>query len=449
MIHSPKVLWGEGLFLRPQHFQRQDAYHEGRLVEMSRTLHPYAWGVRSVKVAADALQAGVLRLTELQVVFPDGELYNAPHEDELPPPVTLSAVQSNTNSVLFHLAMAPLRSIGSNFAATGEEASTGVRFVQHNEPASDWFTGAAEAEVTTLRKSVRLLSEGEPRDHLVNMPLLRIKRTATGDWEVDPRFVPPCVSIAASPILHGALRRLLDVLQAKVDALYGFHREPSKNIIEFRSGDVASFWLLHTASAAFAGLSHYLQNPKLHPERLFERLLELAGALMTFSRSFTLADLPAYQHDNPGPSFAKLDHIVRELLETVISTRYFAIALDEVRPSFHQGRLDSEKITPSSHLYLGVAATMQPSELVEAVPLRFKVGAPDDVEKLVLSAMPGVRLTHAPQVPAAVPVRPGHFYFLLEPRGSLYERMLQAQSVSIYVPNSVAGLQLELVAVAS
>ena len=45
-------------------------------------------------------------------------------------------------------------------------------------------------------------------------------------------------------------------------------------------------------------------------------------------------------------------------------------------------------------------------ELVEVVPLRFKVGAPDDVEKLVLSAMPGVRLAHAPQVPAAVPVRP-------------------------------------------
>jgi type VI secretion system protein ImpJ len=446
-MQSSKVLWGEGLFLRPQHFQRQDAYHEWRLVEMSRALHPYAWGVRSLKVAADALQTGVLRLSELQVVLPDGEIYNAPQEDELPAPVSLSSLPPNTTSVVFHLAMPPLRSVGSNFSAQGDQgAPSGVRFVQHNEQAPDWFTGAVEAEVTTLRKHARLLAETEPRDHLVNLPLLRLRRTSTGDFELDPRFVPPSLSIASSPVLHAALRRLLDVLQAKVDALYGFHREPSKNVIEFRSGDVASFWLLHTASAAFAGLSHYLQNPKLHPERLFERLLELAGALMTFSRSYTLADLPAYQHDLPGPSFAKLDHIVRELLEAVISTRCFSIALQEAKPSFHQGRLDSEKITASTSLYLGVAGTMPPNELVEAVPLRIKLGAPDDVEKLVLSAMPGVRLTHAPQVPAAIPVRPGHFYFLLEPRGALYERMLQAQSISLYVPSG-SGFQLELVAV--
>jgi type VI secretion system protein ImpJ len=447
VIQSSKVLWGEGLFLRPQHFQRQDAYHEWRLAEMSRSLHPYAWGVRSLKVAADALQTGVLRLTELQVVFPDGELYNAPHEDELPAPVSLSTVQPNTTSLVFHLAIAPLRRVGSNFSAEAEANGHGVRFIQQDEPAADWFTGAVEAQVTTLRKRARLLADTEPRDHLVHLPLLRLKRTSTGDFEVDARFVPPAVSIAAAPVLHGALRRLLDVLQAKVDALYGLHREPSKNIIEFRSGDVASFWLLHTASAAFASLSHYLHNPKLHPERLFERLLELAGALMTFSRSHTLADLPAYQHEAPGPAFAKLDHIVRELLETVISTRSFQIALEQPKPSFHLGRLDSEKINAGTALYLGVAGTLPPAELVEAVPLRFKVGAPDDVEKLVLSAMPGVRLTHTPQVPSAVPVRPGYFYFLLEPRGALYERMLQAQSISLYVPSGSAGFQLELVAV--
>ena len=73
MIPSSKVLWGEGLFLRPQHFQHQDAYHEWRLAEATRSLHPYAWGVRRVRVDAEGLQTGVLRLDELALVFPDGE----------------------------------------------------------------------------------------------------------------------------------------------------------------------------------------------------------------------------------------------------------------------------------------------------------------------------------------------------------------------------------------
>lgn len=454
MIQSAKVLWGEGLFLRPQHFQQQDAYHEWRLAQSMRLLHPYAWGVRHLKVDVDALQAGRLRLLEVQVAFPDGELLNAPTDDVLPPPIDLSSLaeghtdpQAEGSTLTFHLAMAPVRAQGSNLAATAEEADTAMRYHRVAQQTSDAYTAAASAEVITLRKSVRLLHESAPRAHLMSLPLLRLKRTSTGGFELDGRFVPPCLHIQSSPTLFLHLRRLLEVLQAKVDALYGMHREPSRNVIEFRSGDVASFWLLHTASTALAGLSHLSRHPGLHPERLFEKLLELAGALMTFSKTFTLADLPSYDHTQPGPGFLKLDQIVRELLETVISTRCFAIALQERVPSFHHGRLASEQITQGTQLFLGVSAAMPPAELVEVVPQRFKVGAPDDVDKLVLSAMPGVRLVHAPQVPAAVPVRPGSYYFSLEPRGNLYDRMLQAQALTLYAPAGIQDLRLELVAV--
>ncbi|MBK1613899.1 type VI secretion system-associated protein [Rubrivivax gelatinosus] len=446
MLPSSKVLWGEGLFLRPQHFQRQDAYHEWRLAEGMRTLHPYAWGVRKCRVDTDALASGVLRFAELQIVFPDGEMYAAPGEDDLPAPVSLATLPTGATEFVFHAAMAPMRSAGSNSARGDAPADASMRFRQAAQDAADWFTAAAGADVVLLKRVVRVVAEHEPREHLVSLPLLRLRRQAAGGFEHDGRFMPPCVALQASPMLMLMLRRLIEMLQAKVDALYGFHREPSKHVIEFRSGDIASFWLLHTASSACAALAHYQYNPALHPERLFERLLELAGALMTFSKSFTLAELPPYRHDAPGPAFLKLDTIVRELLETVISTRYFAIALAEARPSFHVGRLDSEQITPSTTLVLGVSAAMPAAELVDAVPLRLKVGGPDDVDKLVLSAMAGVRLVHTPQVPAAIPVRPGTYYFQFEARGPLYERMLQSQSVTIYVPSGIEDVRLELFA---
>lgn len=448
MIQTSKVLWGEGLFLRPQHFQMQDAYHEWRLAQIAHLLHPYVWGVRSIKVDPDGLQNGLLRVMELQAVMPDGELFNAPAEDDLPPPMMLHARPPSdlASELTFHLAMAPIRANGTNMAASNRDADTAVRYHQHPMLAGDAYTQASQSEVIVLRKSARLVMETEPRDHLTTLPALRIKRTSTGGYEVDQRFMPPVVSIQASPMLSLQLRRLLDVLQAKVDALYGMHREPSKNIIEFRSGDVASFWLLHTASSALAGLSHLARHPGFHPERLFEKLLEIAGALMTFSKNYTLADLPTYDHLNPGPCFNRLDQIIRDLLETVISTRYFAIALKEQIPSFHQGRLESDALDGGTQLYLGVSAALPPAELVETVPSRFKVGAPDDVDKLVLSAMPGIRLVHTPQVPAAVPVRPGCYYFAIEPRGALYERMIQAQSITIYTPAGMSELHLELIA---
>jgi len=44
MSATSKVLWSEGLTLGPQHFQRQDLYHETRLQRIASALNPYCWG---------------------------------------------------------------------------------------------------------------------------------------------------------------------------------------------------------------------------------------------------------------------------------------------------------------------------------------------------------------------------------------------------------------------
>ncbi|MDG4584969.1 MAG: type VI secretion system baseplate subunit TssK, partial [Candidatus Competibacter sp.] len=40
-----KVVWSEGMFLRPQHFQQQDRYLEALVRQSCRHLRPYDWGV--------------------------------------------------------------------------------------------------------------------------------------------------------------------------------------------------------------------------------------------------------------------------------------------------------------------------------------------------------------------------------------------------------------------
>jgi type VI secretion system protein ImpJ len=441
---ASKVLWGEGLFLRPQHFQRQDAYHEARLHQTAVALHPYAWGVRSLQIDKDALLNSSLRFNEISAIFPDGEIYDAPRDDILPPAVSLADLPLSQQTVTFSLALPALNWHGGNTSAS---PNIGVRFTQEAEETTDLFTQAATAELMFLGKQVRLLSEFEPMGSFVSFPVVRLNREATGGFAVDPTFMAASVSIKSNPLLFLQMRRLMDALQAKVSALYGHHREPSKNVIEFRSGDIASFWLLHTASAAFATLTHLFHHPALHPERYFEQLLTLAGQLMTFSKSHALVDLPVYQHDDPSPGFLKLHAIIKDLLDTVISSRFFAIALAESKPGYFSGRLDSGKIDDKTAFYLSVSADMPALELIDIVPLRIKIGAPDDVEKFVLSAMPGVRLVYTPQVPAALPVKPDTHYFSVDSKSALYERMLQAQSLSIYAPSGIQNLKLELLAV--
>ena len=441
-----KVLWGEGLFLRPQHFQQQDRYHESRLHQTASALHPYGWGVRKLVLDHEALRSDTLRVLELSLIFPDGEVVRAPDGDTLPPQVRLDQLPADTQTITFHAALPAMKEHGDNCAQHGMDADD-TRFAQVAHDTQDMFTRAADAPVTFLTRTLRLVSDPGALAACVSFPLLRLRRLATGGFELDPTFAPPCVSIEAAPKLRLQLTRLMEKMLAKVNALYGHHREPSKNVVELRGGDVSSFWLLHTASTGYAALSHLYNQSDLHPERLFEQLLHLAGGLMTYSRSYRLEELPAYKHDDPGPAFARLDGMIRDLLDTVISSKYFSINLTHERPPYYLGTLDSGKITPHTTLYLAVGADMPALKLVEIVPLQFKLGAPEDVDKLVLSALPGVKLVHAPQVPAALPVRPDTYYFVLESRGALYETMLKSQAISIYVPTGIVDLTLDLIAI--
>jgi type VI secretion system protein ImpJ len=432
MTLPAKILWSEGLFLRPQHFQQQDRYHEARTHATVLAAQPMLWGVQSFELDAAALGNGRLRLLALRAIFREGELLDAPASDPLPPAIDLDALPAEVQEITYY---------------AGLPAQESDRFQPAEHETADLFSDALPVGLTYLRRQARLLSDMEPRGAYDCFPLLRLRRLVSGSFEPDPAFMPPSLSVSATPRLKLLLDQLMDALQAKVNALQGHMREPSRNVIEFRGGDVASFWLLHTVSTSAATLLHLLRHPSLHPERLYQAMLGLAGGLMTYSRAVHLGSLPAYDHSAPAPSFLQLDALIRELLDTVISTRYFGIVLREEKPGYHIGKLDSGKIGAGTTLYLAIAAAMPALELVDAVPLRVKAGAPDNVEQCVLSAMPGVRLVHAPQVPSAIPVRPDACYFALENRGVLYEQMLKAQSISIYVPAGIKELRVELLAV--
>lgn len=446
-----RILWTEGVTLRPQHFQQQDRYHEARLHRMMTALHPYVWGL--TKAAAwneEALGNNVLQAQSLSLVFQDGDTYDAPGSDPLPEAVELADLPPGEPHFTFYAALPASRVHGGNLAGFRGQDQGQARFRQVELETPDLYTEALDSSIVYLSCQVRLVSHLTPRAGYVSFPVLRIRRRPGGGFEIDPAFVTPSMSVAAAPALARMLDALMYKLQAKLEALYAVQREPGKDVV-VQGGDAASFLLLQTISAGCAALHHHATCGSFHPERLFQDLLGLAGGLMAFSKKVRVKNLPGYDHEQPGPAFARLDAVLRDLVDTVISARYLALPLvqDAARPSYFEGRLPADAIGEKTLLCLGVRADLPALELVAAVPARFKVGAPDDVGRLVASALPGVELVHMPQVPAAVPVRPNTYYFALQGRSPLYASMLQGQAVSVYVPSGIRELSLELFAIAS
>lgn len=441
-----KVLWTEGLTLGPLHLQQQDRYHEARAQRMAAMLQPHLWGIRDVRWNDESLRNGVLQAEVLSLVFPDGECYDAPGADALPPALDLDQLAQDEQACTICALLPALHAHGGNVQANGPAAA--VRYARHERETLDLYADAPSEQIAYLRKAVRLAPQADrDSDGAVALPVIRIRRLATGGFEADPAFIPPAVTVSATG-LQRMLEGLVDKLQAKVDALHERHRQPAKDVVSFHSGDITSYLMLNAISTCGAALVHCARHGLHHPETLFERMTTLAGGLMSFSTRYALADLPAYRHADAGPGFARLAAMIRDLADTVLSSRYFTIPLppDPDRPGRYRTRIDPAQVDRATALCLAVSADMPALELVAAVPLRFKCGAPDDVERMVGMALPGIPLTHMAQVPHDVPIRPNTYYFTFDHRNTLYDTMLKAQALALYAPDGMKALKVDLFA---
>lgn len=451
MFKAEKILWGEGLFLRPQHFQVQDYYHEQHLNQTIRSTIPFAYGIQYLRFDQTQLNLHVLALEKIEMLWQDGEIYQAPNRDLLPEPIQLDELRMNTEMMVY-LAL-PIVQANKHNVSFDNNAQPG-RYHSYLSETYDLFTDASPAEITLLRRraELKLLDINADPSHEVNgfhyLPIAKIKRQNSGGFELDPQFIAPLLHIDACETLSNNLKRTLNIIKSKIKTIQSNNRENEQKLIEFRSGDIVSFWLVNALNTAHASLNHIYLNPRTHPERLFAELLRLTGSLLTFSTAYEVDQLPQYQHLQLQQSFHELDCILRDLLDTIISNRYISISLKETRPSYWLGSLETDKINRDSRLYLAVSSRMmQTHELVQIVPLRFKVGNSVDVEQRVVAALPAIPLHHLLQVPTAIPVRSGVHYFEIEPHHELYQRMMDAESICVYIPTGFQDISVELIAV--
>ena len=73
-----KVLWSEGMFLRPQHFQQEEGYLAWSRHHRSLSGRAHFWGFHEIKIDADALSLGKVLITSAHGVLPDGTPFRLP-----------------------------------------------------------------------------------------------------------------------------------------------------------------------------------------------------------------------------------------------------------------------------------------------------------------------------------------------------------------------------------
>lgn len=441
-----KPLWARGIFMTPQHFQQQALWEQFANDQIARIASPDAWGVIDVALDTQALSVDRLQIAKLTARLRDGTFIDSETADWLPGARSLADVPANAEAVTVFAGVALVDAQGGNCLEPGEKPARPRRVTREFLHVVD-INGDGKEEISVERQLVALLFDFEQAGDYVTCPVARLIRTPQGRFDVDETFVPPCLFLSASARLTQRMRRLSEILTAKSASLAVRRKERSDQIADFAVSDVALFWLLHSVNSTWPELARLAQAPDQHPERLYAVLARLAGSLLTFSTTETLQAIPAYDHRAPEPVFAELESLIRALLDAVIPSRVVPIALERLRTSMWRGQINEERLTEDVDYYLSVRAAMPAHALLEQLPALCKMGAPDEVEQVVNSALAGIPLRPVSRLPAAIPVRIENQYFAVDSTDPAFARMIAARACQIYVPGSIPEAELELYAV--
>ena len=442
-----RVVWSEGMYLGPHHFQVQSRYFEDSIRFATSSLWFAPYGLAGVELDAEALQNGTVSLVHARGVLRDGLPFHMPESDPLPEPRAIADLFPPTrDGIVVMLAIPPRKPNGFNCALPEGEAAD-ARYTAEPRVLHDENTGADERTVQLGRKNLRLLLDTEAPGDLLTMPIARVVRDGAGHFAYDPNFVPPVLRIAASARLMQLLQRLIEILDEKSVTINRGARSTAGGRAEFSSRQIANFWMMHAVNSALAPLRHQLIAKRGHPEELFAEMSRLAGALCTFALDSHPRDLPLYDHDNLSDCFEQVDRHIRAHLEIIVPTNCLSIALKRVENYYYEGDITDQRCLGRSRWLLAVHARMGDADLMAKAPQLIKVCSPAFVRELVKRALPGLTLTHLPVPPPAVSARLETQYFGLNKGGPCWDHLNLTRKVGVYVPGEFPEPEVEILVV--
>jgi type VI secretion system protein ImpJ len=443
MSWKNKVIWSEGLFLQPQHFQQQDRYSESYVEGRSGSLRSYAWGFTELTIDKDLLSVGKLAISSARGVFPDGTPFNIPDDDNPPPPLDIE--ESHRDSVIY-IGLSTRRA-GATEIANGEGDDEGLmRYEVREHEAKDVSAVTQQTvpmRVATLR--TRFLAEKDERSDYTCMGVAHaIEVKVDKQVLLEDSYVPPLLSVQANRQLAGFLSELQGLLHHRGEALAGRVSDSGKG----GAAEIADFLLLQLTNEWEPFIAHYAAGHLLHPEELFRQLLRINGNLATFTSSTKRpGDPPAYRHDDLRTSFAPLMASLRESLSMVIEQSAIPIPLKERSFGIRVGKIADQSLIKDASFVLAASANIPVEELQRMLPAQMKIGSVENIRELVTVQMPGIGLRPLPVAPRQIPFHAGNVYFELDKSSEYWGSLENSGGFAMHVGGEVPGLNLEFWAI--
>ena len=435
-----KVAWKEGLFLQPHHLQQSDRYLERLLEVRVRHASPYPWGFDEVKINRDLLQQGRVGLSAVAGIMPDGLPFEAPGINALPSP---AEVPDDAGGMTVWLTLPDIAPGGRETAMAGESGAPTRYTLAAQAVADSTAAMRLEQEIEIAEPRLELDIRNTPKPGYQCMKIARITEIRDRVVTLDDTFTPPSLIIAPHPVQVGWLDRVIGWVETKLESLSRYAADPSAG----GGLQAADYFMLLLLNREINVLRHLRRSRSVHPERLYELFLRLAGELATFDQDKRLAaEYPPYDHADLKASFEPVVRDIQRLLSRDVG-RATRLDLQQVRQNSYLAQVTDRTLFRDATFVIEVESAKPLTQVQTQFPDLCKVGPNTRMAEIVNNNLPGIGLIHTPTPPRQIRAVSRNVYFILDRNTPLWREFSSAPAIGMHFAGDWPELKLELWAI--
>lgn len=443
MSLSNRVLWKEGLFIRPQHFQQESRFLTSQLKQVI-DISAYNLGFEKIAFDQQQLSFGKVGLTECKGVMPDGTLFDLPLTDSLPSPIS---VDSNLVGETLYLCL-PIISSGEGeikYSATNLDSVDSRSEIIFTEVKDSHSENGSYTQLELLKNQYFIKSSLDDLSNYVSLPVARIK-DITLDHQVilDEGFYPMSLHITAMPLFIKKLAELSDLILLRAQNIVNRIGRPEQSGV----ADVNDFLMLLTLNRVSPLVKSIVKLGKSHPLSVYELLASLRSELATFVLKERFSEtFYEYLHDNPAASLNPLFSDIKSYLSVVTNTKVVPLPVVAHQYGVYTAQVNDSSLYSSAEFIIAIKAHLQPDLLKTQFIQQTKISSIEKINQLIHLQLPGVPVNALPVAPRYLPYHSGFMYFQLDKTSPYWENLLTSSGFGFHITGNYPGLEIEFWAI--
>jgi len=426
------IVWKEGLFIRPQHFQQNNFYLMSELRKRTQLSGANRWGLFELEIDSGSLNIGKVIIKQVSGIMPDGTLFEINESEQL---LSIDLEDGDVGTFLY-LSL-PLAIQNSDELYFEHEERKPTRYRGKSIPDIPNINSGEEtkADLVFSEYNFQILKEGEIPSGYTSIKLLRIRDiTSDGYVTIDNSYAPTFLHLHRAKKIVTGLHDIITVLQYRADSIA---EKLMGNSLE--TTELGDYLMLQLINRAYSRLHYYSTQSQLQPSDLYLELNSIIGELAVFMKKEKRIISPlTYIHKDQDDSFMKLFDELKSLLSMVLEKKSIALDMEKGKFGLYRTTITDRTMFTQYSFILAVSAKyIDVDDLKRVLLNNFKINTVEGIRELVNLNLAGYKIMPLASAPRQIPYRVDNSYFKIVLTSENIRELSQSAGFAFYLPENL------------